>query len=458
MASITMDETRAGKDGKVGRKELLEQLERIVTSDHFRHSKRYPSFLRFIVERTVEENTEVLKERNLGTEVFGRPSDYDTSADPIVRVTAGEVRKRIAQYYQTAGHEHEPRIELPLGSYVPHFHPAGLLPAQETRHDAGLDPAHDAAHETAHETQVPGSSADPASAVLAPPVPAGYESLPVEVPARVPGSRSLWRPRLLWTLCVAVALAAVAGSLFGVSVLRSRPRDRGIDDFWQSVTPASGALIVLGVHSIDSNGKELPHAPEASIIRNEPQTALDAMIASDMVPVSDVIGYSRITDLLTRRAVTYRTKSSTDAELDELRLGPVVLVGGFNNVWTMRLASNLRYRLVPKTATIRTIQDSQHPATVWTFDNLQPAIGNSRDYAIVASYFDPTIEQHVIIAAGIGKNGTTAATEFVTSDRDLKNWLAENRLPANRNVELVLSTEVLDGEPGPPHVIAYTAW
>jgi len=447
MAALVMDETEAPQDGKLSRRELLEQLEKIVSSDHFRHSKRYPSFLRFIVERTVEENTEVLKERNLGTEVFGRASDYDTSADPIVRVTAGEVRKRIAQYYQTAGHEHELRIDLPLGSYVPHFQPAGHSPAQEIGHDHG--------REAAHDTEVP----DASIVAVVPGIPARDESVSTRLQA-VASARwpSSWRRRLLVGLCVAVALAAIAGSLFGITTLRSRARDRGIEYFWQSFAPANDALIVMGVHFSDGSGKSLPADPGASAIRNEQQTALASMVASDMVPVSDVISYSKITDLLTRRSVTYQTKGSTDTTLDELRRGPVVLIGGFNNIWTMRLASNLRYRLVPRTEMVNTIQDSQDPSAVWAFDNLQPALGNSRDYAIVASYFDTTIEQHVIIAAGIGKNGTTAATEFLTSDSDLKNWLAENKLPANKNVEIVLSTEVLDGEPGPPHVIAFSSW
>src|SRR6202789_1086502 len=111
------------EDGRFSRSELLEQLERIVDSKHFRNSKRYPSFLRFVVEQTLAGKTEELKERTLGTDVFGRRNDYDTNADPIVRVTAGEIRKRIAQYYQEPGHENELRIDLPLGSYVPHFLP-----------------------------------------------------------------------------------------------------------------------------------------------------------------------------------------------------------------------------------------------------------------------------------------------------------------------------------------------
>src|SRR2546430_12496335 len=65
-----------------------------------------------------------LKERTLGVEVFGRDPDYDTNLDPVVRIAAGEIRKRIAQYYHEPGHETEMRIDLPSGTYVPEFHPS----------------------------------------------------------------------------------------------------------------------------------------------------------------------------------------------------------------------------------------------------------------------------------------------------------------------------------------------
>lgn len=444
MAPIVIDETRIRPPVELDRKELLDQLERIVTSSHFRNSKRYPSFLRFIVERTVEDNTEVLKERNLGTEVFGRPSDYDTSADPIVRVTAGEVRKRIAQYYQTPGHELELRIDLPLGSYVPHFYPAGYLAGQDVHELEGAE------NSLPLEASVAPITADMVSE--------DEEVLPKVDPPSVKGIKSLASRWLVVGFSVLLLMAILGASFAGVSLFRRRSHSRGLDYFWQSFTPSNETLIVMGVHFSDATGRALPADPGASIVRNEQQTALSAMVMSDMVPVSDVVSYSKLTDLLTRRSIPYRTKGSTEATLDELRSGPVVLVGGFNNLWTMRLTAALRYRLVPKTETVNEIQDSQHPATTWTFDNLQPAIVNSRDYAIVASYYDTTIEQHVVIAAGIGKNGTLAASEFLTTDRHLKDWLTEEKIPANRNVELVLSTDVLDGEPGPPHVIAFAVW
>ena len=78
--------------------------------------------LRHVVERTLQGQTSDLKERTLGIDVFGRSPDYDPAADPVVRVSAGEIRKRIAQYYHEPGHETEIRIDLPLGSYLPEFH------------------------------------------------------------------------------------------------------------------------------------------------------------------------------------------------------------------------------------------------------------------------------------------------------------------------------------------------
>src|SRR5215469_10262302 len=106
---------------EAGRTAIREQLERILASSLFKNSKRYPNLLRFVVERALAGHTEPLKERALGVDVFGREPDYDTNLDPVVRTSACEIRKRLAQYY----HEHEDgapvRIDLPHGSYVPEF-------------------------------------------------------------------------------------------------------------------------------------------------------------------------------------------------------------------------------------------------------------------------------------------------------------------------------------------------
>jgi hypothetical protein len=101
---------------------VRQQLDRLLKSAPFRNSRRYPNLLRYVVERTLEGHSDELKERNLGVAVFGRVHDFDPAVDPVVRTSAGEVRKRIAQYYQDPEHQGELRIEIPLGSYVPNFH------------------------------------------------------------------------------------------------------------------------------------------------------------------------------------------------------------------------------------------------------------------------------------------------------------------------------------------------
>lgn len=102
--------------------EIRSMLEQVLASPLFRGSRRCQSLLRFIVERTLSGDSGSLKERTLGVEVFGREPDYDTSEDPIVRASAAEIRKKLAQYYQQPGHESEARIELSSGSYVAEFH------------------------------------------------------------------------------------------------------------------------------------------------------------------------------------------------------------------------------------------------------------------------------------------------------------------------------------------------
>src|SRR5580658_7511255 len=106
---------------------VVDQLERMLTSPLFTQSKRYAPFLRHVVEKTLDGQEDRLKERVLGIELFGRAPDYDSNNDPVVRVTAGEVRKRIAQYYDDSVHRSEFRIDLPLGTYVAQFHPGTSL-------------------------------------------------------------------------------------------------------------------------------------------------------------------------------------------------------------------------------------------------------------------------------------------------------------------------------------------
>lgn len=102
--------------------EVRDELGHVLESAPFRGSKRCREFLQHIVEKTVSGQSGSLKERTIGVELFGLPHDFDTSQHTIVRVTASETRKKLAQYYHSeSDRQHGVRIDLPPGSYSVEF-------------------------------------------------------------------------------------------------------------------------------------------------------------------------------------------------------------------------------------------------------------------------------------------------------------------------------------------------
>src|SRR6185437_4883990 len=96
--------------------EVRRALSAILQSPPFRSSPQIQKVLKFLVLETLAGSGESLKERVIGASLFDRPPDYDTSADPIVRLRVAEVRKRLALYYQGARDE-ALLISIPIGSF-----------------------------------------------------------------------------------------------------------------------------------------------------------------------------------------------------------------------------------------------------------------------------------------------------------------------------------------------------
>ena len=80
---------------RVSDEAVREELNRVLSCHEFRSSKRSQDFLRYVVEHTLEGHADMLKERTIGIEVFGRSTSYEPSDDATVRVKAGDVRKRL---------------------------------------------------------------------------------------------------------------------------------------------------------------------------------------------------------------------------------------------------------------------------------------------------------------------------------------------------------------------------
>jgi len=109
------------------------ELQRILDSDLFSRSERLSRFLCFVVEQTLAGLGDELKEQVLASELYGRRAEFDTAADPIVRVDARRLRDKLREYY--AATPHVPVIiSLRKGSYRPVFelNQAGASPAVPT--------------------------------------------------------------------------------------------------------------------------------------------------------------------------------------------------------------------------------------------------------------------------------------------------------------------------------------
>ncbi|HEX3745294.1 MAG TPA: hypothetical protein VHW09_15225 [Bryobacteraceae bacterium] len=387
------------------RESVRTQLESILASSVFRNSRRYSSLLRYVVEETLDGKAEFLKERTIGVDVFGRASDYDTNTDHVVRSVAGDVRRRLAQYYMENGRDAELRIDMQLGSYIPQFR------FPERRFASG-------------------------PAIDAPETPQ-FEAAPV-----ISG-----RPKRRWYwLAIAVMAAAV---LLSIGMVRLAGPRTALQRFWYPVFSSSSPVLI----SFGGGGSAPAPANDVSVGEYE-------HLPFRRMNVSDALALADLTGLLQSGEKPYRIVNRAGAtSFKDLQSGPFVLIGAMNNEWTLRLTSGERFSFerIPNGARI---VDRQNPSNnAWSVDRTTPISQFNRDYAIVSRVRDPRSEQTAVIIAGIGSWGTLAAGEFVAKEEHLRKLDA--LAPAHwerKNVQVVISTDVIHASSGPPKVLAVYFW
>jgi hypothetical protein len=384
------------------RSAVRQALERILAHPLFANSRRYPKLLRYVVEKTLDDPSEALKERTLGVQVFGREPDYDTNLDHVVRTTAGEVRKRLQQYYLEEGQHDGVIIELPAGSYVPTFRVA------------------------------------PAPALLESP----------------PAARKTSRVRWLVLACVVLALGVAVALLAPRSW---RPAATASDRFWAPVLASPNSAVLC----IGSAQRAIPMGSTAAS-SEETLTLFDLHRSErEKVAFSDALTMARLAGLLRAKDKQFHIRQEASATLADLTEGPAILIGAFDNDWTLRLTGPLRYRFEFDTVRqVSLIRDRQNPLRAdWTVDWSMPYLQFGRDYAIVSRVLDRTTKQPVVVAAGITRYGTIAAGEFLAEESRMAELdRVAPRGWERRNIQIVLSTPVIRGSSGPPEIVATYVW
>lgn len=445
--------------------EARQTLERILGSRYFVHAHKKKQFLRVICEFYLDGRAEELNEYLLAYDVFGRDSTYQPSADPIVRVVAHEIRKKLEAYYQAEGASDEIRLEIPAGSYKPVF----------TRHPLAPD-------------------SNPASQQIAADLQAGTRPAPR-------------------TLLFVLALT-VAGLMLIVILLFLSNRDlrekvahagRGADplpagETWKTfLNDSSPPVVVLSnplVPRFSSDGEPEIILRDSVPVPAEVVTALrektmknpDLLIRSQAgtgaasserreraapehrrppvlilsnsfyTGIGEAIGLHHLTGFFRLANRNIVLKQSRTLSAEDLKNHNVILLGGsWVNEWSGKLPDNEDF-VYTNNSTIVNLNPraGEEPEYKPRFD---PRSGNLLvDYALITLKPNLTEGNKVMVLSGIYSQGTEAAAEFVTNAKHLEQLnqlLSQRKRPGGtEHFQALLKVGVENGIPTVISVLA----
>ncbi len=423
-------------------------LGRLLRSPHFASAPRGQRFLRYVVEQTLKGNRDGLKERTIGVEVFERDPEYSTGDDAVVRVQAGDVRKRLDRFFaQPEAGELPVQISLPLGTYSPEFlfrqiaapgiERATTAPVSRGTPSSAPDrspavPQHQFEREDISRRRITLRAIAGFSIVLAVCVPLLWWTAHRHSPSAFDEFWApLTRPQQPVLLCVARAVPYYPSREFLID--HGATRSGEFHTEWQKL------------------GKPFTLPPETPLRWGDLQEMQEFGVAT-----GDVYSAVQLSLAFARMKKDTQLRVGNGYQFEDLRNSPSVLVGAFNNRWTMLISQGLPYRFFEDSAGIG-IEESAGTRRRWRLSDLESR--RQQDFAIIARLVNAETGQPVVIVGGIGASGTQAATEFVTNSSELNAALSE--LPRGwqkRNLEFVIGTTVTDQVAGPPSVISSTVW
>ena len=420
-------------------------LEIISRSQPFRTSKQCQNLLGYIVEHSLHNDDGSLRERILGVEVFGRSPDYDTSDDPVVRMRAADVRKRLAQFYQS--HEHDSgivHIALKPGSYRATFHYEHDGKKEEHSSEIAPAVAADAVE-----------SADRLNAFITPdPIASSMNSTDRHAGRRL-------------GIALASILLAIGFSVIGWRAWTSH-QVTSQQQFWAPLVRSDQpVLLYLGANVAYRFTADYMtrYQKEHGLKQNGPEFFVDlpkggVIAADDLVPVKDTfvsvqdLGASvQVVSQLHRWGKPFNLRSAGDISMGDIRNTPSILVGGFNNPWTLETTNDLPYFFKDGTR----IQSRNDPRQSWivpsTLDNA------TEDFALISRLLHSNTGGPVLSIGGVGSYGTLAAAEFVSNPDKMKDLL-KSAPPGweNENMQAVLRIKVVGYAPVAVDVVATSYW
>ena len=343
------------------------------------------------------------------------------------------------------------RIELPVGSYAPEFRWAAPQldePAQVERIPA----------ERTEPEPVKGELSLAAPASIA----------PIDLLAKSKQPFAPARLMLGFTLALAVPLLAAF-------IYRGSNGNPTLHQFWSPVLATTEPVLIclakptVYVPSLELLQRYSKFPGEFTtelqrLTQQPPMQPQDKLVWGDMVEYADygvaagdAYAAVRLSALLGQMGKESQVRIGSHYSFADLRNSPAIVVGAFNNRWTLQMTSNLHFAFVEEDGKEK-IREQGPAGRTW-----RPKYGPHgevlEDFGIVTRLLNSKTGQFVVSTAGILADGTQAAAELVSSSPYLEEALRSAGPGwAKKNLQFVVQTTVTDSVPGPPQTVAVYTW
>jgi hypothetical protein len=407
----------------VGRDQCFQQIEKLTKSHSLHSSESLCKLLRYLAEHSLDHPGIALKEYQIATEVLGRPAGFDPQSDSTVRVQAGRLRVKLAEYYGQEGIDDPVLVEIPRGSYALTF------------------------------TLRPVKSGGPVIAA------ATVEQ--AEKKAPISSSNRGW-PVAVIVLSVLLASSFITSAI----MLSQRPR---IQSATGQIAPAELALFwnrfVTSPQQpwvIFRNGSFVGR-PETGMRYFHPDSDQRTFILDHYTGVGEVLAIHQLDRAFEMLNRPLRVKRGALFSLDDAKNNDLIFVGSPSENLTLldipgtqdfvfqRLDSG------PRKGDLAVVNVHPQPGEQTFFVGTPANQPTTDDYAIVSLLpgLDPS--RSILILAGATTFGTQAAVEYVCREDDLKTLLQRLNVsrPADlRPFEAILHVRIAHGVPVTADLIA----
>jgi len=407
----------------LGREQSFQQIEKLTNSHILRGSESLCKLLRYLAEHSLDHPGVALKEYQIATEVLGRPVGFDPQSDSTVRVQAGRLRVKLAEYYAHEGSGDPIVVELPRGSYALTFH-----------------------------LRAPG--------VELPPTPR------IVVDAAAPSEQAQPATRG-WAIAVLVLSVLLASFLVTTAMLLSQ-RIKIQSNASQPIAPAYQIFwnrFLTGPQQpwvIFSNGNFVGR-PETGMRYFNPATDARSFILDHYTGVGEVLAIHQLDNVFALFNHPIRVKRGALFSLDDAKNNDLIFVGSpSENLTLLDLPGTKEFIFQrmdsgPRKGDLAVVNVHPQPGEPRIFLATPANQPTVEDYAVVSLLpgLDPS--RSILILAGNSTFGTQAAVEYVCRENSLKELLERLRVskPSDlKSFEALLRVKIAHGVPVMTELVA----